>query len=121
MMVLKYLLSYCMMVRRVGFEAFACGRCGEYIVDTGSGPWTKLQISFQFQVTLNLTEWMPELEYDTFRVLSGHATWVCCPQVSPSIFRQYLPTFIYCFLLVLKIFLMKNPFMCQNKLVMLTK
>jgi len=121
MMVWKYLLSYCMMVRRVGFEAFACGRCSEYIVDTGSGPWTKLQISFQFQVTLNLTEWMPELEYDTFRVLSGHATWVCCPQVSPSIFRQYLPTFIYCFLLVLKIFLMKNPFMCQNKLVMLTK
>jgi len=120
-MVWKYLLSYCMMVRRVGFEAFACGRCSEYIVDTGSGPWTKLQISFQFQVTLNLTEWMPELEYDTFRVLSGHATWVCCPQVSPSIFRQYLPTFIYCFLLVLKIFLMKNPFMCQNKLVMLTK
>lgn len=33
------------MVRRVGFEAFACGRCGEYIVDTGSGPWTKLQTS----------------------------------------------------------------------------
>lgn len=22
----------------VDFEAFACGRCGEYIVDTGSGP-----------------------------------------------------------------------------------
>lgn len=38
MMVLKYLLSYCMMVRRVGFEAFACGRCGEYIVDMGSRP-----------------------------------------------------------------------------------
>jgi len=114
MMVWKYLLSYCMMVRRVGFEAFACGRCSEYIVDTGSGPWTKLQISFQFQVTLNLTEWMPELEYDTFRVLSGHATWVCCPQVSPSIFRQYLPTFIYCFLLVLEIYFSGKTHLCAK-------
>lgn len=113
-MVWKYLLSYCMMVRRVGFEAFACGRCGEYIVDTASGPWTKLQISFQFQVTLNLTEWMPELEYDTFRVLSGHATWVCCPQVSPSIFRQYLPTFIYCFLLVLEIYFSGKTHLCAK-------
>lgn len=114
MMVWKYLLSYCMMVRRVGFEAFACGRCGECIVDTGSGPWTKLQISFQFQVTLNLTEWMPELEYDTFRVLSGRATWVTPGDSTPSIFRQYLPTFIYCFLLVLEIYFSGKTHLCAK-------
>lgn len=114
MMVWKYLLSYCMMVRRVGFEAFACGRCGEYIVDTASGPWTKLQISFQFQVTLKLTEWMPELQYDTFRVLSGCATWVTPGDSTPSIFRQYLPTFIYCFLLVLEIYFSGKTHLCAK-------